>query len=63
MTVKQLKEQLAKYPDNMQVFVADRKTEFKYGLVNSIYQKKITFHEEWDSKPLATDEVLIIDEE
>jgi hypothetical protein len=32
MTVKQLKQELGKYPDNMDVFVAERKTEYKYGL-------------------------------
>lgn len=64
MTVKQLKEELAKYPDSMKVFVAERKTDFTYGLVNSAYVKKIAFVEDpGDDEPIATDNVLILDEE
>lgn len=52
MTVKELKEKLSKYPDNMEVFVAERLTEFTYGLVNSCYSKEIRFTED----PYGTDE-------
>jgi len=34
MTVKQLIKELSNYPENMDVFVAERKTDFAYGLVN-----------------------------
>lgn len=63
MTVKQLREELSKYPDNMDVFMAERKTEFTYGLVNSARMDRISFSEEPDSKPLATEEVVVLDEE
>lgn len=64
MTVKQLKEKLAQYPEDMEVFVAERKTEFAYGLVNSIRSDEINFKEDpYDEEVLARDTVVIIDEE
>lgn len=63
MNVKQLKAELAKYPDDMDVFVAERKTDFTYGLVNSIRSKRINCMEEPDGKTLAKETVVILDEE
>jgi hypothetical protein len=63
MTVKELKEELAKYSDNMDVFVAERKTEFSYGLVNRTYVKEINFVEEPDGEVLCRDKVVVLDEE
>lgn len=67
MTVKQLKEKLAQYPDNLEVFVAERKTEFAFGLVNSVRSEEITFAEnpdfDEDEEVQAKDTVVIIDEE
>lgn len=67
MTVRELREALAKYPDNMDVFVAERKTDFAYGLVNSIRSEEITFAEnpdfDEDDEVQAKDTVVIIDEE
>jgi len=67
MTVKQLIKELSNYPENMDVFVAERKTEFAYGLVNSIRSKEITFSEnpdfDIDEESQAKDTVVIIDEE
>lgn len=64
MTVAQLKKELEKYPNNMDVFVAERKTEFTYGLVNSVWSKKINFKDGPDDEEvLATELVVIIDEE
>lgn len=62
MTIKKLKEAIANLPDTMEVFVTERKTEFKYGLVNSASVKTINFLED-DGKPLAKGKVLVIDEE
>lgn len=62
MTVKQLKEELSKYPDDMQVFMDERITDFTYGLVNSLQSKKIDFMEEPDGKVLSSDEVVIVSE-
>ena len=66
MTVKKLREMLANYPDEMDVFVAERKTEFAYGLVNSVRIEEITFSESPDFIPddeLPKVQVVIIDEE
>lgn len=63
MTVKQLKEAIADLPDTMDVFVAERKTEFAYGLVNDAYVKRIDFMEEPDGKVLSSDNCLVLDEE
>jgi hypothetical protein len=63
MTVKDLKNELSKYPDSMQVFIAERKTDFTYGLVNTVSSKEIAFKEDPDGEALATDTVVIIDEE
>lgn len=63
MTVKKLKEKLSQYPDTMSVFIATRKTEFTYGLLNSVYSKEIAFMESPDDEVLATDDVIILDEE
>jgi hypothetical protein len=65
MTVKELKEKLSQYPDNMDVFVAERKTEFAYGLVNSVRSDEINFIEDPDDEEaLARDTVVVIlDEE
>ena len=63
MTVKELKTKLEQYPDNMDVFVAERKTEFAYGLVNSITSKKINMMEEPDGEVLCQDTVVVLGEE
>ncbi len=61
MTVKELKEKLAKYPDNMDVFIAKRKTEFDYGLVNSVTNKGIEYPD--DEGLVVVAMVVVIDEE
>ena len=63
MTVKELIQQLKNYPDNMDVFIAERKTEFAYGLLNSAYAKEINFSEEPDGEVMSRDRVLVLDEE
>jgi hypothetical protein len=63
MTVAELKIELSKYPDNMEVFVSERMTEFAYGLVNSVSSKRINFMEEPDGEVLAQDRVVIISED
>lgn len=63
MTVKQLIQKLSSFPENMEVFIAERKTEFSYGLVNSAYVKKINFGEDPDGEVLSTDNVVVLDEE
>lgn len=63
MTVKELIKELQQYPQNMDVFVAERKTEFAYGLVNSASVKRIKFMEEPCGEALAAVEVVVLDEE
>lgn len=64
MTVKELKEKLAEYPDHMEIFMAERKTEFTYGLLNSVKSDEIDFKENpYDEEVLARDTVVILDEE
>lgn len=63
MTVGQLKEELSKYPDHLYVFMDERKTEFRYGIVNTVSSNEIAFSEEEESEVLSTDEVVILSEE
>ena len=63
MTVKEMIKKLSKYPENMDVFVAERKTDFNYGLVNSCYKNEINFMEHPDGEILSSYEVVILDEE
>lgn len=64
MTVKELKDIIAGLPDNMQIFMDERKTEFHYGLVNSAEVKEITFSEDEEGLTAsATETVLALSEE
>lgn len=68
MTIKQLKEVIKDKPENMKVFLDERLTddEFKYGLANSAFVKKILFYdssEPEDEDHHAYEEVLILSEE
>lgn len=63
MTKKQLIEALAPFPDTMDVYVGERKTDFYYGIVNSVYTKKIPFTEEPVGKIIAKETVIVIDED
>ena len=63
MTIKELKEKLSEFPDDMDVFVSERVTDFTYGLVNNVYIKEINFMEEPEGEVLSRDEVVIISEE
>ena len=68
MTVKQLKQELENISDNTEIFLVQRKTEFGYGLLNSIYTKEVFFIE--DENPSEDEinkapmiEILVLDEE
>lgn len=65
MTKKQLFEALKALPDNMDVFMGERLTEFTYGLVNSVQVKEIGFKEDNapDSPVLAKDRVIVLMED
>ena len=63
MTVKELKKKLSRYPDDMEIFVSSDKTEFKYAPLDSVRSDEINFTEEPHGEPLATDMVVILDEQ
>ncbi|GJN60452.1 hypothetical protein [Elizabethkingia anophelis] len=66
MTVKQLKEKIENLPDNMEVFMGERVTEYSYGLVNSAEVRNILFYDmdDPDNEDIqAKDEVLVLTEE
>ncbi|MFD2597338.1 hypothetical protein ACFSQ3_00120 [Sphingobacterium corticis] len=63
MTIKELKKAIENLPDHMEVFVDERSTEFRYGLVNSALVKEIPFSEDPDGKELSRDSVFILTEE
>ena len=63
MTKAELIKRLKKYPDNMDVFIDERLTEFRYGLLNSVRSKEIVFKEEPEGEPLAEAEVIILCED
>ena len=63
MIVKELKNFLNQFPDNMDVFVCGGKTDFEYGLLISVYVKEIEFKEDPSGETPAKDKVVILDEE
>lgn len=67
MTVKELKQKLESLPDNMDVFIDERLTAFKYGLANSAEVKMIMFTEDPEPDPdsdvYAEEEVLVLSED
>ena len=64
MTKAELIKALEQFPDSMEVFVDDRLTDFKYGLVNSVQGKRIMFSEDEDGGGLRSeDDVIILSEE
>lgn len=62
MTVKELRQQLELFPDNMDVFVDERHTDFTYGLVNSAQVKNINFMEDPDGPALSNEDVVVLSE-
>jgi hypothetical protein len=60
MTVKELKEKIADMPDNMDVFLTHMPTDFQYGLLEEVEQKKISFYEKVGGRPLAQDTVIVL---
>jgi len=49
--------------DDLEIFMAERKTEFTYGFVNSATVKEINFTEEPGGEVLAREKVLVINED
>lgn len=63
MTVKELKKELEKYPENMDVFIDERLSSFKYGLLNGVASKDINLTEEPGGETLAREKVVILSED
>lgn len=63
MNIKELKEKIKDLPDNMEVFIDERLTEFRYGLVNTVEVKGIDFMEEPDGEVLARHRSLVLSED
>ncbi len=63
MTIKELKQVINDLPDNMDVFLGERLTEFTYGLLNSAEVKVIGFGEDFDGDPASEDKVLLLTED
>lgn len=63
MTVKELKTELEKCPDHMDIYLAERTTDFTFGLLNGIKQQRVKFSEEPNGKAIASDKVIILSEE
>lgn len=65
MTIKELKLAIKDLPDDMDVFMAERVSEFTYGLVNSAFVYNVHFKEDPnpDSPVLAVNKALILSED
>lgn len=63
MTIKELKQIIQDLPDGMDVFMDERLTEFKFGLVNSAKVKEIGFQEDPYSEIMARVNVLVLMED
>jgi len=44
MTVKELKEKLSEFPDDMQVFIPSHETEYSCVSIEGVAQTGITYH-------------------
>lgn len=63
MTKKELLNKLESFPDDMPVFLSERKTEFTYGLLNSVKIAYINLSDEPGGEIISREEVIILDEE
>lgn len=65
MTKKELIKALEPFDDNIEIFIDERSTDFKYGLVNSVSKKLVTFSEDPDyvTEVHAQDDVIVLSEE
>jgi len=63
MNKAELIKALEPYPDTMSVFIDERLTDFRYGLVNGVKAEQINFMEDVEGHTLAQDKVIILSEE
>lgn len=62
MTVKQLREELSKYPDGMGVFFDTESTQFRNGSVEKLSIEEINYKEDPDGPTWATEKNVVIRE-
>ena len=63
MTLKEFRKQTKDWDENLELFMGERLSEFKYGLINSIDLKKINFMDEPNGEPLARTKVIVLTED
>ena len=63
MNAKDLKRLLKNVPDEMDIFISERLTEFEYGLANSGYIREISFMQEPNGEELCKTKVFVLSEE
>jgi hypothetical protein len=63
MTLGEFRKITAGYTDDLELFMDERRTDFKYGLVTSVEKKEIGFQEDPGSEILSRNEVIVISEE
>lgn len=63
MTKAQLIKALEPSPDNMDVFMDVRLTDFRFGLLNGVTSSEIPFMEDPDGPELSRDTVIILSED
>lgn len=57
MTVKELKNKLDQYPDNVDVMIGPHRSEFEYGLLDEVKQEPVEFK---DGKLKATQDCVVL---
>ena len=62
MNVSTLIERLSMFPQHLDVYLADRTTDFAFGQLDEISMKSIPFTEEPGGKALARETVIILGE-
>lgn len=63
MNVKQLKEKLENFPENMDVFIEVSNSGFTYNLLNLAEKRKIPFTDGYDVGAKADDNVIILSDD
>lgn len=63
MNIRELKIKIENLPDDMDVYISERKTEFSYGLLNSVFVKDINLMEDPSGDIICSETVLVLDEE
>lgn len=66
MTVKELKEKLNNYPDDMDIVICGGKSDFTYAPLESVRKQVVRFCEDEDNpneEPFCDEECVVLDEE